>query len=501
MADDLRLWREGRPIQARRVSPIGQAWCLCRRHPAVAGLLLTLAMTLATGVVGLFVLLNQAEAERARLAEARRNAEAFEEFSASAARQLALLLQTSVHHKQSATQDQRDASLLRLRNSTIDLINRGIVPSSTLGALEWEIGWALVSVGKNEEARELSNQAVADLKQSLAKNPEDKEARFHLGRVLFQSGELAGSAGQLEDALNCYEQAFAIQKDSEPIESTYTNLTLLYMRLQDLGDHLGQRGRTGQRERSRRVSQQILHHLLGSDLARSTDASPPGLETLGRLFHRDDLKAMSSHEDSGIRRSHEQFISQWLALSVEPFSPFRSSAVAAKYDRDPEAGAAALIAALRERCSKLGLADSMVSAAVFILSDNAAIAAGEQRRHGRLDDARATAARLMVLARRLVREYPNHAISYLVLSHSHDQIKKNAMRSDDDQLVEEALVQAVEAAQRALALDPDRIETRRHLDKLTQQLASVKADRKGTPGRLVRPVKESGNGKAVRDGP
>ncbi len=143
----------------------------------------------------------------------------------------------------------------------------------------------------------------------------------------------------------------------------------------------------------------------------------------------------------------------------------------------------------------------MVLAAVFVLTDNAIIAAGEHRRHGRLDDARATAARLMVLARRLVREYPNHAISYFVLSHSYDQIKKNAMRSDDDQLVEEALVQAVEAAQRALALDPDRIETRRHLDKLTQQLASVKADRKGTPGRLVRPVKESGNGKAVRDGP
>ena len=37
-------------------------------------------MTLATGVVGLFVLLRQAEAEQARLAVARRNAEAYEKF-------------------------------------------------------------------------------------------------------------------------------------------------------------------------------------------------------------------------------------------------------------------------------------------------------------------------------------------------------------------------------------------------------------------------------------
>ena len=39
LAGDLRLWLEGCPIKARRVSPIGHAWRLCRRHPAVAGLL------------------------------------------------------------------------------------------------------------------------------------------------------------------------------------------------------------------------------------------------------------------------------------------------------------------------------------------------------------------------------------------------------------------------------------------------------------------------------
>ena len=83
LAGDLRLWLEGRPIKARRVSPMGHAWRLCRRHPAVAGLLLTLAMTLTTGIVGLFVLLNQVEAERTRLAEARRHAEAYEKFSAT----------------------------------------------------------------------------------------------------------------------------------------------------------------------------------------------------------------------------------------------------------------------------------------------------------------------------------------------------------------------------------------------------------------------------------
>ncbi len=502
LAGDLRLWLGGRPIKARRVSPMGHAWRLCRRHPAVAALLVTLAMTLATGVVGLFVLLKQAETERTRLAEARRNAEAYEQFSAGAADQLGLFLGTTLRHYQSTKTVQTAAALLKLRSSINALKSRGIVPSSALGIFEQKIGSALMLLSQPEAARDLSNQAVADLKRSLAKNPEDKEARICLGQALFQSGCLAAEVDQIEAALNCFEQSAAIQMDLEPRDGKYNILTALYKRLQGLADRLGQSGLAGQEERSRTVNQQILRHLLGSDLASSTDtSSPPGLETLGRLFQLDDLKKMSSHEDRGIRDAYESFVAEWLARSVGPLSPFRPSSSAPTYDRDPEAAAIALISAIRHRCSKLGLADSMVSAAIGVVRVDALDESASQRRQGRLDDARATASRLMVLARRLVREYPESAHSYSVLSDAHDQIKKNAMRSHDDQLVEEALAQAVEHAQRAVALDSDNIETRRDLDKLTEQLASIKSERKGTPGRLVRPVKESGNGTDVRDGP
>ena len=90
----------------------------------------------------------------------------------------------------------------------------------------------------------------------------------------------------------------------------------------------------------------------------------------------------------------------------------------------------------------------------------------------------------MTLARRLVREYPSDAICYRTLSEAYDQIKKNAMESDDDKLVEEAIAQAIEAGQRALALNPRLAETRRHLDKLTDQLTNVKADRNAAVSSL-----------------
>ena len=65
-------------------------------------------------------------------------------------------------------------------------------------------------------------QAISDLKRSLAKNPEDKEARIYLGDALFLSGYLAECAGQLEDALNCFEQAAAIHMACEPSDSDYS---------------------------------------------------------------------------------------------------------------------------------------------------------------------------------------------------------------------------------------------------------------------------------------
>ena len=155
-----------------------------------------------------------------------------------------------------------------------------------------------------------------------------------------------------------------------------------------------------------------------------------------------------------------------------------------RIDRDPEAGAMAFISAIRDRCLNLGVADSMVPAGDQRRHGRRGWSSRVQRRLGRLDDARATAARLMALARRLVREYPDSPHSYSVLSSAHNQIKKNAFETHDDKLINEALVQAVEAAQHALDLDPDPIETRRQLEKLTVQLASIKADRKAASAAL-----------------
>ena len=169
----------------------------------------------------------------------------------------------------STTPDQMTAALLRLRSSTSDLRNRGIVPSSTLGILEEEIGWALVSVRQADEgARDLLKQAVADLKQSLAKNPEDKETRSVTSAMaLLLSGYLAEDAGQFEDALNCFEQTAAIQMAVYPSDSMNTCLLEVS---------------TGDCQASRRSVQEGRGNAAGGTFATPEPADTPLLPRLGR---------------------------------------------------------------------------------------------------------------------------------------------------------------------------------------------------------------------------
>jgi tRNA A-37 threonylcarbamoyl transferase component Bud32/tetratricopeptide (TPR) repeat protein len=487
LADDLRLWLEGRPIKARRVSPLGHVWRLCRRHPAVASLLFVLAATLATGVVGLFVLLGQTEVERARLAQARRHAEAYERFSVNAANQLGDMLRITLRDNRNSTPSETKETLLQLLEAIEKLRGSGVVSLSSLGSLELELGWGLTTVDRNREALALWNQAIADLEESLANNPDDTKARIRLGEALKMSGRLASNMGEFEDALERFEQAVAFFVESEPSRWKYAGLTASFKNLQLLADRFGRNGQAELEKRSRHAGRRVLAHLLGSAPPDSKVAPDLGPEALALMIRHADFP-LGSPADAGENRiQYEYFIAAWLVLSVGDLSPFRSESAAATFDRDPEARAAALVGTLRERCLQLCLDDSLVPAAIRVVATEGIQAAALCRKEGRDENARAIAKRLTTIATRLVREYPQIADSYWVLSQAHNQVKKNAVRSSNSELEEKSLFLAIEAAQRDLALSPHRLDSRQHFEKLTGQLAAIRASRKAEPGNTEKP--------------
>ena len=222
LAGDLRLWLEGRPIKARRVSPLGHAWRWCRRHPAVAGLLVTLAMTLATGVVGLFVLLNQAEAERARLAEARRHAEAYEQFSASTADQLGLFLRTTIrspaeHHARPDDSGTLEAPKLHQRSE--EPRNPPVVHPRHPRSGD-RLGADVVQQNRRSPGSlEASDRRTSN--KVWRKTPRTRRLGITSAMPFSVPADLAEEAGQLDAALNCFEQAAAIHMAFEPSDSEY----------------------------------------------------------------------------------------------------------------------------------------------------------------------------------------------------------------------------------------------------------------------------------------
>ncbi len=66
LAEDLRAWLDGRPIAARPVSALGQSWAWARRNPALAGVTLTLALTLVGATAVLAVKNRELDAALAR---------------------------------------------------------------------------------------------------------------------------------------------------------------------------------------------------------------------------------------------------------------------------------------------------------------------------------------------------------------------------------------------------------------------------------------------------
>ncbi len=97
----------------------------------------------------------------------------------------------------------------------------------------------------------------------------------------------------------------------------------------------------------------------------------------------------------------------------------------------------------------------------------------EQRKAGRLDDARWTAASLLAFGKMLARRDPNEAAFHVVLSEAFEQEAKNAWKVNDFPTIEAATRNALVAASTALHLDPRNTAARMKVAGLQDKIVGL----------------------------
>ena len=167
----------------------------------------------------------------------------------------------------------------------------------------------------------------------------------------------------------------------------------------------------------------------------------------------------------------------WIASDGNPYPSGPNSTGESTGNLDAYAHADAVIRALESRCDALGVGPSLFPAAAFHVAGIAANRGAEQRKAGRLDDARYTAACRSAFAKTLLRRDPNEAAFHLVLSAAFVQESKNAWKIKDYTTIEHALRKALGEACTALRLDPRNADARLEVAILQDKLVGLVSER------------------------
>ncbi|WP_165245005.1 serine/threonine-protein kinase [Paludisphaera soli] len=200
LAEDLRRWQEGRPIEARPVGAARRVWLWARRHPAYAALGSLLAASVVAGVVGVAVQWRRAERHldqsRRRLGLATR---AIESFYTGVSRDVLL--------KQPELKELRESLLstpVQFYGSLRDELEAGgEADRATLAMLVdvlSRLGELNADVGREDDSLEAFRQAAETARRFLRDDPRDRPTRKALAEVLIKAAEVHARTSRPDQA-------------------------------------------------------------------------------------------------------------------------------------------------------------------------------------------------------------------------------------------------------------------------------------------------------------
>jgi len=495
LSDDLRRWREGRPITARPISSPERAWRWARRRPLTAALGATLATTVILGVLSLLVLWRRAESERQRAERLHAVARANYEVASQSLREICeVAYQSAIDQKNAwSFPPYFERALEQTRARQLELSRKNALQPSgqeQLATVDLMLATAYRNNRKpGDVVRPLLDESVTIWEVCIGRGADLDKARTQQLQALTYLAQVRDAVTTEAEILSWQTRSTSIYRRLCANRDASGPLFELSLGERRLADHLVL---IGQPERARRFLQEKLS-LFESLLQSHPDsqdvilARALTLTALGKADGRSIASRLGRASEATPGGPRHRMLVLAIAEStartygLQPLGPVSRDRQRA--DLDETAWAGQVIRSLSEQTSKLGLDKAAILAVACHMKTLIFGLAAEQRYVGNHEDARRTARLFSAFAAELVRICPGHAEPYLLVCEAHLQDAKNASRAGDRATVGRALRQSLETALNAATVDPTSEEARRFVVDRRARLARFESEGQQVPGR------------------
>jgi serine/threonine protein kinase len=485
MAEDLRRWLGGQPIAARPVSCVERAWRWCRRRPAIASLISTLAAVLLIGFLGLLAFVRHLQTER-KLAEAARwRAEENESIASSSLKQLHSFIVDRELYDEVRDNESLHSFVQSTRRQIGALKNLALLNTNTLvalGDLERLCGQSLVGErGRTGETGELLGNSVELLTECLERNSGDESVRRSLIDSIVASASDLGAQGKFEEMVRRLDRAESLMGPARTTSRWEVTLMRISEARRHLAYGLSAGGQWGKAQRLVTADLRMLDSWSAAearvdvDLQKAIELSYLGQSdggvamlrsVLGWLeaSAREYLRTSDAFTGESRSNSPTYFFREWLAVDATRLDFAQGGIFLSENQADPALWAKSFVESIDSRCHSLGIHVAAVPLAGEMIGGFARSAAAQKRREGKSDEACFIGKRFGAFAQELVRRYPNQAAPHIVMGDAYLESAKHAWnQSHDDQAVD-SLRKSRDAARAAQVIDPSRDDLRRTVD-------------------------------------
>ncbi len=484
MADDLDRFLEGRPLEARPVSPVEHAWRWCRRQPVVAALTATLLLTVLGGLLGLFALWRRSEAMRLRSEAMRLRSEANYQVAARSLDEIVRIMSDSRIYVSSIHSGQELEKTLELaRSQGIELSKRSTPDASDLKRLATIDGY-LAAVyfgdGKPDEGKSLMEESISYCEAYLARNPDDVQIQSRLFSDVNWMA-MAYHSDSKNDQLYQQWHARAIATLGRLKSPPDVHVWGMFEVSRWQRRYANRLMLAGDSERARKEFEKDLDFLRS---APDAETAFPGfvlsealtLAALGQ-WHGEFKRPVSGayqQQANGPIPDLEWNLAElaarrigWLPSIVRPHWLIPE-------DRSNEAWVDRVIVLIKTDAATFHLDHTQIPAIVWQMWIPYVDTLARQRQVDKLSETLRIADRLVALAERLRRSYPGQAAPYMLLSEGYLQRAKYAYRVDGEPVIGWER-KSLEAAGEAATRDPENAVARNLVKNRLVRLSKLAA--------------------------